>query len=62
MRPLPLLVTHTFTDRHHLLYRLWLQQIVVIQVIEENVDPLFNIIDLRLECLRSDGLNMCHGW
>lgn len=62
IRPIPLLPTNSLAQLHHLLHRIRPQQILVIQVVEENVDSLFHIVDLGFEGLRGDGFDAGDFW
>lgn len=52
---IPLFILYMLSDLHHLLDSVRLQQIVIVEMIEQNVDPLGHVINLRLEC------GWCHG-
>lgn len=55
LRLVPLLLRYELRDLHHLLDGVWLEQIFIVEVVEEDVDPLVHVINLGLERLRGDG-------
>lgn len=59
LRLIPLLVVHVLGHLHHLLHRVGLQQVLIVEVVEEEVDALLHVLDLGLEALRRHGFDAC---
>lgn len=62
LRLIPFLARHQLRNLHHLLHRVRLEQILVVEVVEKNVDALVHVFHLRLESLWRHGLDAGNLW
>lgn len=54
---LPLSALNQATDAHHLPHGLLAQQIIIVKMVKQNINPLLHVVHLRLELRRSNRLD-----